>query len=81
MVKLMKRAIQIKDAITELNPKEASTDPRTLKPGMREIFKMQAVNNMCVYGGVDGRFNALRILPPHQLIYPDFVKDEQGFFD
>ena len=33
-----------------------------------------------IFGGVDSKFNALRILPPHELFYPDPVKDKDVFW-
>ena len=60
-----------------MNPYEAKNDSRYHKD---DTVKMTLINNMCVYAGVDEAFNALRVFPPGELIYPDLIKDKD-FYD
>ena len=79
--KLFKRATQIKDEISELNPKEMMNDPRKLKAGEEEEIRMCAVNGAIVYGGLDQKFNELRVFPPFDMDYPDLIKNKENFYD
>jgi hypothetical protein len=36
---------------------------------------------MVVYCGVDPEFNALRVLPPVEIMYPDLMRDKEEFFE
>jgi hypothetical protein len=34
-----------------------------------------------VSSGIDPEFNALRVLPPSEIHYPDLFRDKEKFFD
>jgi len=81
--KLIKRATQIKDVISEINPKEEKTDKRKIpedKKNEDEKLHMIVVNNNIVYGGVDQNFNDRRVLPPGEIGYPDLLINKD-FYD
>ena len=77
--KLLERAMQIKDEISELNPHEGKFDPRKV-PKQTEALKFE-VDDEAVEAGVDPVFNALRVFPPLELNYPDIEADGDAFYD
>jgi len=81
MVKMIRRATQIKDPISELNHKEWRTDMRNLEEGETETLTVQVINNQAVVSGFDIKFNTLRVLPPSDFEYPDIMRDGESFFD
>ena len=60
---------------------EAKTDPRTLQAGDSETINLTEVNGLIVYGGVDKKFNALRVFPPFEMNYPDMIKNKGNFYE
>ena len=72
--------------ISEINPKELKTDPRTVKPFENgkaveeEVSSLQVLTDgMVAYCGSDIEFNNLRVFPPQNLRYPDILRDKDFF--
>ena len=43
------------------------------------VVNLQEIGGMVVYGGVDAKFNAMRVFPPHEIQYPDLLRDRDFF--
>ena len=50
-------------------------------PREEEEIRMCAVNGAIVYGGLDQKFNELRVFPPFDMDYPDLIKNKENFYD
>lgn len=76
---LIRRATQMKDPISELNPKESKhkNDP---VDGETQKDKISYIAGQVVRTGDDEAFNKKRVFPPESLNYPEFIRDGPDFY-
>ena len=87
MLKLIRRATQIKDVINELNPYDQKSKPEEDNKIHKVLQKrlsfrhIHLVHGSVIYSGDDLDFNALRVLPPSEFQYPDILRDGDKFYE
>jgi len=77
---LIRRATQIKDPISDLNPKESKHKNNfgDTEPTPRD--KVSYISGQVVRSGPDEIFNMKRVFPPDSLNYPEFQRDGENFY-